>query len=537
MTTRIMCNHLWIHRNGRDECLRCDETASDGRGLPRGHYAINGEAKSLSKLRMSYACPVCLAPINPRVVLGELRVLCAGPGVHDIAALGKAMPKARADYLRARQEVDAVDVLYGMRKRGEKIMPILDLQQDAAPRLKRAGIIRLGIKKKNARGVEYPSATEYFVLKDAPGVEAICKTDKPTRLNVMFPFNEIERNFPAWHQLWRAGGLVCRGNGERVEYAINPETGEALVKGGRARITGDQCGMNLKSGHPVKCPGMEHDLYPRCLKCRPGAMLIVMMREMPRLAYYQISTGSIHNIIKLTGQMRYLLEWLGKLEGVPFILELRPEKISTPSGPNGKRARRVKHLLNLEVDPAWVEEMFKVMRARSLPGAPAPLALPEPHEPDTPPVSAATWSVEGLDDEPEWEAIEHYNGDAEINDAESQEESAPELPAVTDEQIKAALLLESPGKTPFYQLAGDDLRRVDKAVWSKFTNAQIAGAQLILRSDLSDQVATIRARLMMDGDANKEASKEADLHAAGESGDLPAGPSDADIPPEALMGY
>lgn len=111
-----MCNHLWVYRNGRDECLRCDETAGDGRGLPHGHYAVNGEAMSLSKLRMSYACPECLADINPRMVFGELRVLCAGPGAHDIAVMGRAIPMGARDRIVAQQEQDYYEIFDGLPK-------------------------------------------------------------------------------------------------------------------------------------------------------------------------------------------------------------------------------------------------------------------------------------------------------------------------------------------------------------------------------------------------------------------------------------
>jgi hypothetical protein len=383
---------------GRSECVHCHRTAHDQRGLPYGHYAVNGRALTSGQLQAAYACPVCLRDINPRVVMGELQILCAGPRAHDVARLGRAVSKEKRDYIIARQRLDAIEVLDGLRG---GTMPILDLQQDAGARLKRAGIIRLGIQKKSERtGKMYPSETPHFVLKDAQELVDIYGPD-PTRLNVFLPFNEVDRNLIAWHQLWVAGGLLCRGDGQQIVYAVDPRMGEVVVKNGQASGTGKVDGMQMTAGHPVRCPGMEHDLYARCQACRPNALLIVLIREVPRLAYYQIATASIHNIVNLTGQMRWVKENVGRLQGVPFILERRPDKISTP-GKNG-RVRREKYLLHLEPDPEWVRKMLAEMHRRALPGA-------VEREMAAIPAETATEVVD-LDDAPLWEPVEHHDDD------------------------------------------------------------------------------------------------------------------------------
>jgi hypothetical protein len=112
--TKMNCHHAWTYRNGHSECIRCKATALDGRGLPHGHYAINGAAMNASRLVMSFVCPVCLSDINPRVIDGELRVLCAGPEGHDVAELGRAMTKEQRDYIRQKQEQDFYTILEGL---------------------------------------------------------------------------------------------------------------------------------------------------------------------------------------------------------------------------------------------------------------------------------------------------------------------------------------------------------------------------------------------------------------------------------------
>lgn len=456
---------------GRSECLRCHRTADDQRGLPYGHYAVNGQALTAGQLQAGYACPICLRDINPRVVLGELRILCAGPEAHDVVALGRAMPKAKRDYVIEQQRRDAADALYGLR--GVSEMPILDLQQDAGARLKRAGIIRLGIKKKSERtGKMYPAETPHFVLKDASGLADIYGL-APKRLNVYLPFNEVDRNLIAWHQNWVAGGLICRGDGERIEYAVDAKTGEVIVKKGQAAGTGTFDGIKMTVGHPVKCPGLSHDLYPRCRDCRPNALLIVLIREVSRLAYYQIATSSIHNIVNLTGQMRWVKENIGRLQGVPFILERRPDSISTP-GNNGKRVRREKYLLHLEPDPEWVKAMMAEMCRRALPGGDRMPALPASVDGEE--VIDHALEVAKLDDEPIWEPVEHYDDEQEqdeappddANDEAGQPTELPRVGKLTSgmvAQARAVLIPTSEGHKALGALGGEEFEKV--VAWIK----------------------------------------------------------------------
>ena len=63
---------------------------------------------------MAFACPVCLANINPRVVDGKLRILCAGDDAHDIEALGRAIAKEQRDMILAKQEQDFYDIVDGL---------------------------------------------------------------------------------------------------------------------------------------------------------------------------------------------------------------------------------------------------------------------------------------------------------------------------------------------------------------------------------------------------------------------------------------
>ena len=66
-------------------------------------------------------------------------------------------------------------------------------------RLPRLGIIRLGLKAKNAKGVEYPKEMDYFVCP--PEVQKVYG-EKPKELDVMIPCENIESCFPQYYKMY-----------------------------------------------------------------------------------------------------------------------------------------------------------------------------------------------------------------------------------------------------------------------------------------------------------------------------------------------
>jgi len=240
-------------------------------------------------------------------------------------------------------------------------MPIHELQE-GVPRFKRLGIIRLGKPKHHNRPGE-PS--DHFELRDAPELVAIYGP-APTKLNVFLPFDDLDLNLDAWHRLYGAGALKCRGDGRIINYCIS-DAGEVLVRDGIAQVAFDENGEHFEPGDVVPCPGFQRG-YPKCKDCQPRAILRVMIREIPRLGYWQIATSSKHSILNLTGELRWTKEFFGRLAGIPMILELRAEPISVPM--QGKRVRMKKYILHIEPDPAWVKARVQAIQREVLPELP-----------------------------------------------------------------------------------------------------------------------------------------------------------------------
>jgi hypothetical protein len=249
-------------------------------------------------------------------------------------------------------------------------MPIKDIQRQAY--LSRLGVIRLGVKQVSKSGNEYPIETDYFVLRDAPGL-APMYGEMPHELLIYLPFATVDENFPSYHELWRGGVCHCRGDGQRIiDYLHN---GQRAIHNGLAIVDHN----SSRAGDVIACPGLQHDLYERCSACKPSGMLLVMVRDPSRpdqlindrLGYYQLRTHSLYNIRSLTGQLLYAADLAARMDrdlrGIPMILKRVPRQISY-TAEDGTRKTIEKHMLDLEFDLKWVQLANKAMHDMALAG-------------------------------------------------------------------------------------------------------------------------------------------------------------------------
>jgi hypothetical protein len=263
-------------------------------------------------------------------------------------------------------------------------MPLKDRDRTRPRRLVRLGIVRLGHKEKKTKErkdgttyeVEYPVADDHFVLTDAPEVAAFYG-EEPRELNVILPFPDIARNFDAWYTVWAGGVLICKGDGEQVQYAapyrveekrgrtrVYNAPGDTLVSDGQAQIAFDWNGQRFEPGDIVPCPGAAQSLYPHCTTCRISAILKVMMADpkLFRLGYYQVATGSKRNYDTLLGTLE-LVSGNGQrpVSGIPFKLRLVEEAITYTDG--GQRKATNKWFLQLEPDPDLTRRLYQQQAA------------------------------------------------------------------------------------------------------------------------------------------------------------------------------
>ena len=120
-------------------------------------------------------------------------------------------------------------------------MPISFLED--RHRAQRLGRVRLGVKKISSKtGKEYPVATPYFVLDDAPALKEFY-SETPVALNIEFLWDNIEFTFPHYMRRYTASGLRCLGDGDLVLYHVNAD-GDVDVRDGNAVHPGGKVVMD-----------------------------------------------------------------------------------------------------------------------------------------------------------------------------------------------------------------------------------------------------------------------------------------------------
>jgi hypothetical protein len=286
-------------------------------------------------------------------------------------------------------------------------------------------------------GKQVTTEAGHFILKDAPGVAEALGTETPTELKIYFPFDDIDRNFPTYRTLFSASSMTCQGDGQHILHAINPTTGQATVKDGVCILpfTERMADNKLKShnaGDKMPCPALrEPGIYAKCAMCKNRGILLVMLQAVPRMAYFQISTGSIVNLQELPQQMLNIQELIyeltgkRKLAGVPFILRrvlrsMSPVKKDHKGNPTG-RVRVDKYVLQLEIEPEYMISLIRAQRRLIDPMARYALSPGQPEGSidivDSPSV---------ISEPPQWEAPVSEDADFEEVEIETTDETQPE---------------------------------------------------------------------------------------------------------------
>lgn len=229
------------------------------------------------------------------------------------------------------------------------------------------GQIRKGGKKQvdaNGKTVGIGKDLQYFRTEfDERDLDAIEKFsavygDKPNQINIVLPFNEIDRVWDANYEAYTAGRLVARADGEKFVYKVDVKTGNIEVINGEPEIEFDPSkpvGYYTSNGKQVP------------IFCKPVGRLRVVIPELKRLAYLTVLTGSKHDIINLSAQLAAISTMMrGRISGIPLILKRVPRMISTPDlNDKSKRNRREKWLLSIEADPKWTEKLYDSLNAAS----------------------------------------------------------------------------------------------------------------------------------------------------------------------------
>lgn len=216
-------------------------------------------------------------------------------------------------------------------------------------------------KRKDGSEYERPVDLKYFrVVFDEKEVESATLFrekygDEPDQINIILPFNEIERCWDAWLEAYTAGRMVARSDGEIFTYLIDTDTGEILVKNGKPEAP-------YTEGQKVGENSNGKDIF-----CSPVGRLKVIIPELARAAYMTVHTTSQIDIANLSNQLNAFKELNnGVIKGIPLVIRRSPRKIGIPKK-DGTKVRVEKWMLSIEADPAWVKAKLAEAKHLSLP--------------------------------------------------------------------------------------------------------------------------------------------------------------------------
>lgn len=202
-----------------------------------------------------------------------------------------------------------------------------------------------------------------------PSGERKKETYGPRDFLFIVPFNEVDRVWEAWREAYVAGAMLHRCDGDNIIREVDHRTGKAIVNNG----------LSVDTGQPVKCPcandkkgatpALSYQKQSGKIEvvfCKPvGRLRLMLTPPLKRLAYFVLMTGSVNDIIAIDSALRGAAEMFKGIAGIPFLAKRVARDISTPTA-DGKRARRRKWMIEVEVDPVWMEAKFNAMGAAAL---------------------------------------------------------------------------------------------------------------------------------------------------------------------------
>lgn len=198
-------------------------------------------------------------------------------------------------------------------------MPIKDLQK----RWSRGGKLRIGEKRTNAQGKEYPAKLDYFkfVCDDAHVTDAFKALygEKPTQLPIMFFDEGLEFTFPHFYTARRRSGIWCFGDGvTATRYTENPEQ---LSQEGR----GDGFEVACNQDCPFKVlpkQGASKDRF-----CKPEGTLRFLLPELPTVQYFEIGVAK-SSLEKILTMLSLLSGMYGRITHIPVLLKMSPFQVN-----------------------------------------------------------------------------------------------------------------------------------------------------------------------------------------------------------------
>ena len=266
-------------------------------------------------------------------------------------------------------------------------MPIKGLSENK--RMPRIGKIHTGIKKRNAQGVEYPVAVDYFVFppERLGQIKDIYGTDKPTILPIVIPVDDEDRWANQYYRAYsKTRGLLCKGTGETANRLVDLKTGNMA--------THESIEVEMRS---VDCAGRDCPEY-QSKKCKEMMMLQFMLPDLMPVGVWQLDTGSINAILNINGMAAMLQALYHRVSMIPLELVLQPQTVRTPDG-----KQRTMPILNLRINTTLREALSPGYAMLGLPAGEEAVEAPDEEYPEM--IAPDAQAPSGAEPDPEFEEM------------------------------------------------------------------------------------------------------------------------------------
>ena len=354
-------------------------------------------------------------------------------------------------------------------------MPIEGLSE--VVRIPRLGKIRLGIKAKSKeKNVEYPKATDYFVVPDE--VRAVYG-EKPTELEIMFPVEDPELFAQQWLRAYSlTQGLVCIGNGVDAKRKVDTATGAM------ADHETKQWEWREMTCDSQECPEYQTK------RCRRVMNLQFLLPNVPGLGVYQIDTSSFYSIVNINSMIKMLKGMLGRCSMVPLTLGLGPVEVSPPG-----ITKKTVYIMHIKKNI----KLAQLAQIAQLP--PARVLIPPEADTDEPPEDLFPEGIIGDTKKQRQPRKKPQPGQAPASPKDDElfpEEKEEELPQVDAELLKGWLIVKGSIKqlnitdsqirkwfakaAPGLEIGLDDFNKVIPPENEKLTNELLSKFESVLEA-------------------------------------------------------
>jgi hypothetical protein len=178
--------------------------------------------------------------------------------------------------------------------------------------------VRIGEKKRSAKGNEFPAALDYFKCDDAEF--DVLAGDKPKELRIILPFAAPADNFGTGLEFWRGKQLTCYSKGEGtppLAYRVNSMMTADVEKRGEPMGRG-------KERTPITCTFRECPIFKK-KDCRPMGRLQFFLAGGRTDSVLQLETKSWNTIEGVEATLASASA-KGDLRGRVFLLSVAIEQ-------------------------------------------------------------------------------------------------------------------------------------------------------------------------------------------------------------------